>query len=351
MNNLAIIDQNVSLKIWENNEFIDSVKEVFAKDLSKIEFMLFLELGKAMQLNPFLKEIWAIKYGSGPAQIFIGRDGYRRAAQRHPDYEYHYAEAVYANDIFEAKEGVYNHQFNLKDRGALRGAFCTVKKKSSERPFCLYVPFEEYNKNQTNWKTMPSTMIKKVAEAQCLRMAFQETFGGTYDESEDWKEDRKDYSKDKQKTIDAPQEKPKSMHQVQNENATQAKKEFDIVEDFNSKSENMKQIIEKLCAENIGKQVVDEDFRASFKDEFFVYFKDKYIKSNADVSLTNLFHVQLTAKRLTVLAYKYNAGIDEPLDEKQLNELKRNAFNSFMKDQTQDLASVFIDEANKYVKF
>ena len=38
----------------------------------------------------------------------------------------------------------------------------------------------------TLWDTKPATMIKKVAEAQGLRMAFQSQFGGTYHESENW---------------------------------------------------------------------------------------------------------------------------------------------------------------------
>jgi hypothetical protein len=52
-----------------------------------------------------------------------------------------------------------------------------------------YVDFKEYVQSFGVWKTKPATMIKKVAEAQGLRGAFQELFAGTYEESENWKED------------------------------------------------------------------------------------------------------------------------------------------------------------------
>lgn len=44
----------------------------------------------------------------------------------------------------------------------------------------------EYATGKSLWVTKPETMIKKVAEAQVLRMTFVEEFNGTYDESEEW---------------------------------------------------------------------------------------------------------------------------------------------------------------------
>jgi phage recombination protein Bet len=173
--------------LWENQTTLLEIKKIFAPTLSELEFTTFTELGKFTGLNPFLREIWAVKYDSSkPAQIFIGRDGYRKSAQRHQQYDYHYCEAVYSNDDFFVEEGVYHHKFNLKDRGHPVGAFCNVYRKNSTRPFSVFVDIREYNKGQSVWKEKPATMIKKVAEAQCLRMAFQELFGGTYDESENW---------------------------------------------------------------------------------------------------------------------------------------------------------------------
>lgn len=58
----------------------------------------------------------------------------------------------------------------------------------------------EYNTGRSVWAQKPSTMIKKVAEAQVLRMTFQELFAGTYDESEQWDDDRKEQPANKAKS-------------------------------------------------------------------------------------------------------------------------------------------------------
>jgi hypothetical protein len=39
-------------------------------------------------------------------------------------------------------------------------------------PFIVEVDLKEYNTSKGNWAKMPETMIKKVAESQCLRKAF-----------------------------------------------------------------------------------------------------------------------------------------------------------------------------------
>jgi len=91
----------------------------------------------------------------------------------------------YENDGFSIKNGQPEHIVNsFKDRGILVGAFCALYKKNQQMPFFVMVKLDEYNKGQSNWKTMPDTMIKKVAEAQALRGAYQGIFRGTYDESE-----------------------------------------------------------------------------------------------------------------------------------------------------------------------
>jgi phage recombination protein Bet len=188
--------------IWENTKTVQEIKETFAKGLSDAEFATFKQIATTTNLNPFLKEIWAIKSYNRPAQIFIGRDGYRKGAQFSTEYEYHFSDAVYSNDSFSIVNKEVQHTYNLKDRGEIVGAYCTVKRKSSSIPQFLFVEFSEYyqgNKDEngkikvnaqgqqmkpTLWDSKKATMIKKVAEAQGLRMAFQNVFAGTYAEEE-----------------------------------------------------------------------------------------------------------------------------------------------------------------------
>jgi phage recombination protein Bet len=173
-----------SVIAWEN---IEKVRQLFAPTLTTDEMAFFVSLGKNLGANPFTREIWAVKYDRNqPAAIFCGRDFYRRIAQEQPDYEGHNAQALYSNDIVEIENGeVKKHVPSLRDPGEIIGAYCILW-RTGKRPFFHLVRFREYFKGFSNWKTMPETMIKKVAEAQTLRMAYQGIFRGTYDESEDW---------------------------------------------------------------------------------------------------------------------------------------------------------------------
>lgn len=178
------------LKLWADKEQLDEIRKIFAPKLNQSEFNAFVGMGKASGLNPFLKEIWAVKYqDNAPAQIFVGRDGYRKAAQRNQEYDYHECDAVYSNDVFKRNSisGEINHEYNLKDRGELIGAYCIVKRKNSSRPCYTWVKLSEYSTGKSLWNPQtgkPETMIKKVAECQGLRAAFQDLLGGTYGEEE-----------------------------------------------------------------------------------------------------------------------------------------------------------------------
>lgn len=186
--------------MWEDSEKLKEIRKLFAPKLTDMEFQFFVGMGKATNLNPFLREIWAVKYSEKEAaQIFIGRDGYRKSAQSHRDYDYHQCDAVYENDDFEMSDGVIKHKYNLKNRGELLGAYCIAKRKNSERPSYVFAELREYSTGKSLWKEpgmykndkgymsmggKPATMIKKVAESQCLRAGFQELFAGTYGEEE-----------------------------------------------------------------------------------------------------------------------------------------------------------------------
>lgn len=182
---------SAALVNWNDKKMQVQIKDSYGKNLNEPEWNMFLALGMATGLNPFLREIWAVKYGSNPASVFIGRDGYRRSAQNHPEYEYHYVDAVYKNDTLKMVSGELTHDYNLTDRGDLIGAYCIVKRRNAGRPAFNYVELKEYRQAYGVWTQKPATMIKKVAEAQGLRGSFQELFAGTYEESEAWTDQQK----------------------------------------------------------------------------------------------------------------------------------------------------------------
>jgi phage recombination protein Bet len=184
----ALAQLNTSMTMWDDQVKLNEIRKLFAPKLTEMEFQFFVGLGKATNLNPFTREIWCVKYQeSAPAQVFIGRDGYRKAAQAHSEYDYHQCDAVYENDAFEVHNGEVKHSYKLVNRGALVGAYCIAKRHKSSRPIYVFAELKEYSTGKSLWNSQtgkPATMIKKVAESQCLRACFQDLLGGTYGEEE-----------------------------------------------------------------------------------------------------------------------------------------------------------------------
>lgn len=178
------MSNELSINAWDK-EKRDLVRKTFAPNLNSQEFAMFVGLGKSLGADPFKREIWAVKYGNQQAQIFLGRDFYRRKAQEQPDYKGHQVDAVYSNDTFKMVNGKPEHEYKLGDRGNIIGAYAVVHRNGNE-PFFVLAEFSEYSTGKALWKDKPATMIKKVAEAQALRGAYQGIFAGTYDTSEEW---------------------------------------------------------------------------------------------------------------------------------------------------------------------
>lgn len=187
MNTDLALQQDTNLDMWHDKQQLEEIKNVYAKGATDTEFKTFVGIGRATGLNPFLRELWFVKFGGKDASIFIGRDGYRKTANRDKNFLRHHVEAVYSKDEFhyDANTGNIHHKYNFSDRGSLFGAYCVVYMRNSVIPYFRFVELSEYDLKQSIWNSKKPTMIMKVAEAQCLRMASPELFGGTYDETEE----------------------------------------------------------------------------------------------------------------------------------------------------------------------
>lgn len=145
-------------------EKYELIRNMFARGCSNDEFSVLIELANRYQLDPFAKQIWAVKYSDRPAQIFAGRDGYLAIAHR---------------------SGQFNGMQSSIDKdadGNILSATCRVWRKDMEHSFERTVYVDEYNTKKGVWAEKPATMIVKVAEAQALRLAFN--ISGLYDSSE-----------------------------------------------------------------------------------------------------------------------------------------------------------------------
>jgi len=145
-----------------NQQQIQLIRDMCAKDCTDNEFLLLMQLARTYQLDPFTKQIWAVKYGNNPAAIFCGRDGFLAIAHR--------------SGKFDGMESG-----TRKDGDDLVG-WCRVYRKDMSHPFEVEVYASEYSTGKNLWRDKPRTMIQKVAEAHALRRAF--SISGLYSPEE-----------------------------------------------------------------------------------------------------------------------------------------------------------------------
>lgn len=143
------------------------IRDSLAKNASNDEFQLFMYRAKAMGLDPLKPgQIHFIKYGTGPGAVVVGIEGFRAFAHR------------------TCKMSGIERGVKRDSKGKITHGWCRVYRKDWTHPAYEEVSFVEYDTGRNNWAKMPETMIKKVAEAATLRMAFPTELGGIYAEEE-----------------------------------------------------------------------------------------------------------------------------------------------------------------------
>lgn len=151
------------------------------------EVVMFMSLCKYQKLNPFLKEAYLIKFGNSPATIVTGKDVFTKRAKRNPNYA-----GKQAGIIVEKEDGtIEEREGSMALEGEkIVGGWAKIYIKGYEKPEYASVSFDEYAGRKADgtlnsqWKSKPATMIRKVAVVQALREAFPEDFGGLYSEEE-----------------------------------------------------------------------------------------------------------------------------------------------------------------------
>ena len=149
------------------SEMVDTIKATVAKGATNEELVMFLSIANQYGLNPFMKEIWFTKMGDESA-IMTSRDGFKKLAERKPNFKKCQSVAVYENDEFEMEWVMgelrnITHKFKQNDRGAIKGAYAVLRTTDHD-VLATYVDFREYDKKNKIWRQYSSAMIRKVAE-------------------------------------------------------------------------------------------------------------------------------------------------------------------------------------------
>jgi len=154
---------------------IEIIKDHIARGASDAELKYFLYIARLRGLNPLLHEIyWVRRHRRNKATgqyedtdaILIGIDGARKLAER------------------SGRVDGVTVDVEYDDQGNVEYGVATLWLKGASHPFVARAKFSEYQPRSLDdtslWKTMPETMIKKVAEMLGYRMAFAAELGGLY---------------------------------------------------------------------------------------------------------------------------------------------------------------------------
>lgn len=148
---------------------IDLLKKTICKNASDNELQLFIHACNHTGLDPFMKQIYAIKRGD-QMTIQTGIDGLRLIAERTGNYA-------------PGREPT----FTFGEKNELISATSYVKKRISDGSWhevAATAFFDEFNAGQNLWKKMPKLMLAKCAESLALRRAFPADMSGLYSEEE-----------------------------------------------------------------------------------------------------------------------------------------------------------------------
>jgi len=164
---------------WQDKDIIltkSDVRNLISTDpkVTDKEIALFMKLCKYQSLNPFVREVYLVKYGSYPASMVVGKEVFTKRAEQNKDF-----------DGYEIIDN-YTAKLPLEEFEVT----CKVFKKSIKHAISVTVSYPEYvgtdSKGNVNrmWKSKPRTMLRKVALMQGLREAFPTALGGLYEEHE-----------------------------------------------------------------------------------------------------------------------------------------------------------------------
>lgn len=155
---------------------IDTIRRTIAPGVNDSELHLFVEYCKRTGLDPFSRQIYALRVG-GKMSIQTSIDGFRVIAERAGDYAGQDGPYWCGNDGKWTDVWLSNEMPAAAKVGILRRSFGS--------PLYAVAHWGEYAQgNSPMWKKMPALMLAKVAEALALRKAFPNDLSGLYTSEE-----------------------------------------------------------------------------------------------------------------------------------------------------------------------
>ena len=170
----------MDLAIREPQLTTEIVRQHLCPKATESEAFIFIQFCLGHALNPFLRDAHLIKYSdTDKATIVVGKDAVIRRCQDESDYRGFTAGIV----VRRGTEVLAKETTIQLDDEVLLGGWCQVSRDTFNYGQ-VQVSMKEYNRGQALWKSMPATMIRKVAVVQAHREAYPGLTAGMYQPEE-----------------------------------------------------------------------------------------------------------------------------------------------------------------------